>query len=916
MAEQLQQSSSPSNEAIDHEEYIHDGRLKIVIAGLDQNIRAQATEVADRRLNQETGEKSGLRGWIKNNVWKKGLARRHYETNYRHAAQKEIVESGNLYHHEANVDAKDYARGTTLRLMHDFTSEELGEDRREIHGSDAASEKDYQLQRGIFQLVEKFAAGELDKENFEEAKKRLFKDMVEQGLDQGALGGGLLTADNLLQIAQNVKTMVAHRQATGEGGIDDIWKDTDIVIGTTKLGARTEIHQSRTDRMVEKLEQKGRSSDFIDESMIGVAAVSALTVGAMAARKPLMAVTAGAASGVFAGVRTNNLIKRARTMDARAATVGKHGAELFDESRYDTVAATDMIQAIGGLYDEGGTIRVGSSAAYEAAMQVLAEVEARRNLSDSRGIDLISFSSLKNVEQERFDLDLAIAKAKADIRRETGFTSFDASYRQSQEGILNQEMIQQKDRIFNKMKRRQVAKSVAIATVLGMATAGVGVGSQMASDLLSDQAIGDISAPASLSPDVFASPNGPIELSGDMRSVMLGDYAEVKLPVEFTVETNADNTLTISGPDGMKLDGLTLNDEGQLTAQSQETLQTAGITIGVESGVVSESVEQSVQMNGKEFVQQHEGLTTEIDRVAWYDNGTSGVAEGSELTLHEPVRDSEGNIHIPLGDLDMTAVSSTGEQVNLQDAALNGDVKIAVTASGDTQANAFLFDVDDIVVDANGNIEKADAIIPHDHPAASGLFDSNGEFKGAFMEGVIDNGVGDDGATNVDIFATAVGPDADDFTDTVVDLQHHKVDSYMLDFDNSAAAAEQGVDTTAYSGPHFIPFITSANLLRDKTREQGSQEPGRREAEPNSLQTVPRSEAIRQMEGLKIGQMFKAELNVHQGWLRSIGPPIGNTYIFARVDQAGKQLPGRPAFYFLTEQQVLDRLQQGRLQHQ
>jgi hypothetical protein len=918
VAEQLQQSPQPTSEALPHEEYMKEGRLQIVIAGLDQNIRSQAFEIADNRLKEEIGQKGGFGTWIKNKVWKGGLLRNPYLARYRHDAQKQITESGNLYYHEEGVDAQSYARGTTLRLMHDFTNEELGESRRQIttvNEDGSTNEKDHQLKRGVFQLVEQFASGELDEQNFEEAKKRFFKDMVEQGLDQGQLGEGLLTTDNLLQIAQNVKTMVAHRQATGQGGIDEIWKDTDVIIGTANVGARTEIYQSLSDRLAQKMEKSGLSN-WADEAVVGTAAVTALAVGGVVLKKPLMYVSAGAAAGAFAGARTNKMIKQARTLDARAAAVGKGRLEMFDQSRYEAAPATELVQKIGALYDEEGKLQLGSQEAYEYAMNLIAEADVRRSLSDSEKIDLISFSNLKNIEQERFDLDLALAKAKSDMRQhmsETGnedaFETAFAGYFEAQAGVLDSEMIQQKDRIFRKMKRGKVAKAAVIGTVLGMATAGVSTTIQEVGSLMSDSQVGMLEAEIHNNEflrDHLGLPAHTmegVELSGDTQTIALGEHTELKLPAELTVEQNTDNTMTITGPGGLEISGLAVTNTGQLTAESQDILQSAGISVGSESGVVPEVVEQQVQLDGKEFVQNHEDLTTEITRDTWYDNGTAGTAEGTELSLQTPERDGSGNIQIAVGNLDMTATSSAGEQMNLQDAAANGDLKIAITASGDTQANAFLFDVD-----TDGN-----AIIPYDHPAAASLFDENGEFQGAFMEGVIQNGVNSDGATSVDVFATGVGPDANDFTDTVSETQHHRVDSYSLDFTPVTDQAtelqptrEPGLPAMAYYGRNIQPIA----------RASANERAGGGAGSEARLVPLPEVEARRQMESLKIGQLFKSELNVHQGWLRSLGPPIGNTYIFARVDQSGKQLPGKPAFYFLTQQQVLERLRQGRLQHQ
>src|SRR5688572_23380892 len=93
-------------EAMPHGEYDHEGRLKIVIAGLDQNVRAHAVEAANARLNEELGEGGFTRKLLKG-IWKGNAAREFYLTKYTREAEQQILEHENLLQHEG-LDADQY----------------------------------------------------------------------------------------------------------------------------------------------------------------------------------------------------------------------------------------------------------------------------------------------------------------------------------------------------------------------------------------------------------------------------------------------------------------------------------------------------------------------------------------------------------------------------------------------------------------------------------------------------------------------------------------------------------------------------------------------------------------------------------------------------------------------------------------
>jgi len=82
---------TPRPEAtVPHSEYFKDGRLKIVIVGLDKNIRPQAKEVADDKLLEKRSQ-GGFKGFI-NRIWYGTYGKETFLARATQQAQQEIVE--------------------------------------------------------------------------------------------------------------------------------------------------------------------------------------------------------------------------------------------------------------------------------------------------------------------------------------------------------------------------------------------------------------------------------------------------------------------------------------------------------------------------------------------------------------------------------------------------------------------------------------------------------------------------------------------------------------------------------------------------------------------------------------------------------------------------------------------------------
>lgn len=848
-------STHPSSdrEAMPHGLYEHDGRLKIVIAGLDQNVRAQAVEAANARLNEELGE-GGFTKKVLKGIWKGNVAREYYLAKYTSDAETQIREHENLLQHEG-LSAEQYQTATTLRFAHEYDDMlHQGEKRHAVldqNEDGSHNTEGYALKQQIFRLVEGYAAGKFaTEEDFHEEKKRLITESVKQGLTKDHIGEGLLYTDNLLQIAQNVKAMVDYRVATGESGnIDEILSNTDIVLGDARLGARTEAELSPTERIMKKLEGKA----FVSETTMVTAVSAVYSVGSWATKTAIgaagRAVALGLGSGVTAALREKRMLKEERAQHAREMALGKGDPEklsgrreALEDARYETKSAREMTEQIGLMYAPEGDFKVTDKATFNEAVGMLAESQARIRVSDKRNIDLISYSEVGAVEKERFELDLALAKAKCDLRsfmesatddelKALGIAPGDIPHLRSGdqdildfvltpqidavEGMLvegsdDYEGIAQKDRIYAKVRAGRMGKAFLKGTVLGMF---IGTAAQEAAAAALDSqqgfaesALGHTDA----TPDhntalegLFGdSHSAPISMETVAHSEQLGEYSKLNLPEGFQAEQNG-NMLSVSGPDGLVVDDLRLTADGQLSSEALGKLNEAGFHMTQDTAIVSEKVPQQVEVNPNQLVENHADETTKVTRDFWYDNGTASEANGGELSLHPPTVGEDGGFVYHVDMENASTTSSGSDTIDWQEKAANGDIKMALSASDGTQTEVFMVDVD-----ANGN-----AIIPEGSPAAA-LFSGEGDtvtFNGKYAELVEVAGKDDAGVTHIRPLATDTGRGADSFTDTIISREPHGATTYTAEFTQPATAP---VDTPDTLVPPVVPIYSRRGLER------------------------------------------------------------------------------------------------------
>jgi len=808
-----------------HSEFEKDGRLRIVIAGLDKNIRQQGVEAAQTRLNAETNEKGFFKGFIKGRIWKGNLAREYYLAKYQREAEGQIRENDNLLHHEERSD--EAARvATTLRYASEYENEVVHEGETREHIESDTSTEAQQIKTAVKDLLKQYASGTLDDDSFEEEKRRQMTMLAENGVSKKYIGEGLIYADNLLQVAQNVKHAIDHGQA-----MDDLLENAEFVVGEARLGARTEAKLSGTERMMKKLEGKA----FVHEATVATAVSIAYSAAQWAGKRAVSAAgkmaIPGLGAGMIAAMRENRMIKEERAQHSREMAEGKtydenesgnKRREKLEGSRYETKTAKDLTDQLSLLYDDEGSLRInGDRGRFDEAMAIVAETQARTRISDRDKLDLISFSNIEAIETERFNLDLALAKAKVDLRhmlttipdselialgiQPTDIT--DARLRgmdalafvldpriDATEGVLGGEMTE-KDRVFNKLRAKRVAGAFAKGTVLG---ATIGLYAQEVSAIGTHLEEIHSGVPASHQTLIEATLLGnqggtgehaqQVVLSGEHgKPIELSHVTKLTLPAEFHAHV-ANGMLSVSGPNGIEVHDLPIGHNGTLSPNAVAALNQSGFHLATAHEVLKHTVTTHERIAGSEFVANHHNMTTHVTRDFWYDNGTPNIFESRELQL-DLHHDAQGNIVFDAGRMGLTE-----QQLH--------HMQLALSATKGDQHNPFMEHF-------NGH---GQAVIEKNSPLAAMFHngpDGQPVYDGQYAEASEVAGTDTHGITHIRPLATVVGEGRGSFTDTVTHTETQPATSYVVTYQAPTVAPgpERVVDV-----PPVIPIYSRRGL--------------------------------------------------------------------------------------------------------
>jgi hypothetical protein len=503
--------------------------LRIVLTSLDQNVDAFAREAAHEKLNEKIEGPWWKR--IAKSAWR-NITREVQLVNATQEAREEIIQNENLLHHRGKSDEK-WREATVDRWGSEY-GEQLVHDGETFHKLNTPeAQKDPKAERirgDIQDVMREVAQGKVsDDSSLDMMLERKFEDWNRENISQEYIGEGKLLATNIARKSRELEAMINSAEGLSavdkEALIEAHLSKLEIVAGEARVGSRTEIDSTFSERIGEKL----RKIPFISEERVAkvvaalgdentVAAMVSGTIYAAQRGASLLGqvVAPGIGAGIVAGIRERNALMDERDLEARRSDAGVEDPELPDESEmgkmrkalrkiglgkteaeyrtelkateYESRPAGELLDKLGGLYNEKGELNIMDRGALDEAIKLHGQVRARIQIGDRTDARLINFADVspEEMESRRFDLDLAMAKLETDMRKmfenpvaqamldikpDEKFDDLHAQQREAAEGLLMGEMTA-KDRLFRKLVAKRVFKRVVAATFMGAAIGG------------------------------------------------------------------------------------------------------------------------------------------------------------------------------------------------------------------------------------------------------------------------------------------------------------------------------------------------------------------------------------------------------------------------------------------------------------
>lgn len=845
-----------------------EGPLTLAIVDQSRTAYEYARDRADARLVSELNQGSRAKR-IVNNIWKGSVAYDYYRQKYIREADNEISEAQNVLVHEADADRSARAHLATIQRFqseYDETVHAEAGERKEVLAINS------EVADALKDIIRRYVNGELDDDALREEKTRTIAAFRETH-DSELLGQGRVSIDNTLAIAQAIKGAVEHGES-----LDRVMDGMKVISGEARSGVRTEAKYNAVDRIIEKVNSSRVGSLVQPETVVSAvtiaasiarfgtrstaskATVAAATMGTAIVAAPavvtIAAATAGAAvvAGLWAGVREGKRMKDERAQHMREMAQGKEfrsggdRRQEMEETRYETAAAGDLAAALRARFSPES---LETDDALQAALDQLSTVEARIKLSDSRKIDLVTYSAPAAVEEERWALDLARAQAKTvldhrlepDVRRSLGL---DATA--TLDDILNEraEMfigytehdIATKNSNFRRIGERAVRSAMVKGAVLGLvfglaAQEGIAAASDTRAGLLEqawrtdnmtfegdhhqtllhglihgDQVSYDVTTTSER--EVITGTNTVvIGTEYDVESNLVhhgpsstyeeydfGDRGMISISDDHSLRTNGDGTVSLLDMDGnVTVADLEINPDGTLPQESIDILRNHGMMVEDLSYTIENSTSEVQTVSVHEYMENHQDSTLGIQRDLYYFNDTPPGCEGANSDLNE--------LGLGWGGENGTGVTNDGGyQMSVATMTPDGSFENGVSVNWEEEArsgNLVLLvtpspdmQTQPIVVPVNpdGTID-----IEPGSPAAQffSVEDGHAVINAAFVEAAQVTDVDASGTTHVNILATAPGTgDVTEVQDTVTVRYEETYPEYKITTDGY----DENVSTT------------------------------------------------------------------------------------------------------------------------
>ena len=872
----------------------NDKPLTIAVVDQTHDVEAAAKDYAEARLRGESEaarEAGRIKGFL-HRIWRgeNGIATKYFFNKYVEEAKQRAEEEGLTVLYTDSVELRNAAMGATIAR---FTSE-YDESIHEVAGErrqELAEDSPFGL--AVKKLIENYVEGDSkdwSEEAFREAQSRIVRQLDQYGDGDDLIGEGKVRIDNIWQIAQAVKESVNHGES-----LDNVLQGMKIYTGESRSGVRTEAHQSKIDKTIERL-QKSKIGSLVGPETISLGA--AIATGLFRVGRGSLMRAAGVTGipgllgGVFAGMRENKRLKEERAIHAREVAQGQEFEDKgrraeIEKTRYETVAAKELIGSLEEFIDKEDLSPEELQQCYESIVNAASRIYA----SDELQADFISYSSVTEVESERFELDVAIARAKvklegrlgdlpealvADLGIDKDGTVDDAIYKSTDVLYSLMDDRSKKDEAFKKLKRRRVAIAAATGAVTGFT---IGLASQEAlaffdsgydgllENVLTGEGGGDRQTLLAgiFHGEGYGYNTETIVSAGDYTSYDVGgSQGSINLPDNYQLTYNPDGTTNIIDPNGnVFAENVSFEADGSLSQASQELLQEKGAVVEDFSAVVNsqESIVQDLSVD--EYLEHHQSKLTNITRDFWYDNDTASVFDNNELGLQWGSQGDDGSIRLSISNMTDYGSYHGFDSVSWSDEAQGGTLKFAVSASIDSQDRVFMVDIA-----PDGSID-----IPSDSPAAN-LFsvDEYGqvEFNGAYGEVVAIQDVDTDGITHVTPLATMEGNNSVSTISTTVEVLTDKnVPKFQITPPPIELVANATPTVEGFGGPAVVLRRPLENIARRRPGYYNQYRNGYTEQRESQLEDIsPRLRSDRNAN-LELGE----ETTRYKQWLAGTRGP-------------------------------------------
>ena len=677
-------------------------------------------------------------------LWKGKIFRDYYEFKY----QRELKEQYSKdFAHTLGVNSGDGSASSAeteqaliwrMTQDSDFFTDTVGEEREQLS-------PDSEAYKAMRRAVKTFVKNG-NEEAFIEEARRINNDLMGNE--------GMPILDNYLTSAIYIKGQVDHGRA-----LNDVMRGFKMYQGTSAEGVNSGHHERAIDKLVAKFERKktGWTLSIKPEAVAGVAGLASWIGGAVARNRAVQAVSFGGSAvvaGVLAGVKENEQVKIDRADLARRIA---EGGKVDEDNKYEMeLAETLPVMQTAESYMEAMDRAIASGDA-DQMRQVLADLVVAREVGRNEGVDLIDYYSgggdaeaVRNeLTSRQFALEQAYVRTNKDPNLELGrykdqlmdglgaaTQAYGEMLHDVNGALLSRDNVPEnirkqiseayeaqaaRDRVANKLRRRRVAKEVAVTTARTLAFSTI---AQEIAAFARDDVHGAVE-------DMLAGQHGD---APNAARTALGNLLN-------TPSGGAVGEVVAGGNQPEKQ----FYREGEINREQIKQWQAEGYK--VEKHFDYEPQEHQVTISAEDAVK---GNPT-FHRAGWLDYGTERP-DYSELLGHH----GEGSSYIfnPRGGSYGYGMSMSREDI-IQ-AAREGHIKLMVSPTRGTQGNPF--SVGNVIVDDNGLINfNPDAIT---QPAAADMMVNRSY---AFAE-VVDDRTGM-------VLATEVGSGtADSFTQTAKEM--------------------------------------------------------------------------------------------------------------------------------------------------